>query len=358
MKKFTLVLLAVSIANILPSVAFADIEHQQHTLTPETHAPIGVMGDHMHNAGEFMFSYRLMMMEMSGLIQGSDNVSSDHVATTVANPYANPPMSPPTVRVVPQDMTRLMHMIGFMYAPTDDLTLMAMVNYIDNDMELTTYQGGMGTNTLGNFNTQSSGIADSKLGVLYRVYDSETHHFHFNATWQIPLGSIDEAEEVLTPMNTKVMLRLPYSMQLGSGSNMLELGGTYNGYGEKSNWGSQLLYKKALERNDEHYRWGDKLNLTAWYAYRVMDNISMSVRLNYIDQDDIEGIDIQIKAPVSTANPENYGGQYLDLAIGMNTTIANKHRVAFEYQVPVDYDVNGVQLKMDEMLTLGYQLAF
>lgn len=30
------------------------------------HAPIGVMGDHTHAAGEWMFSYRYMRMEMGG----------------------------------------------------------------------------------------------------------------------------------------------------------------------------------------------------------------------------------------------------------------------------------------------------
>ena len=34
---------------------------------PDGHAPIGVMGDHIHREGEIMFSYRAMMMNMSGL---------------------------------------------------------------------------------------------------------------------------------------------------------------------------------------------------------------------------------------------------------------------------------------------------
>ena len=339
-------------------VVFANDGHDHNVTLPETHAPIGVMGDHLHKTGEFMFSYRLMTMEMSGNLQGRNRISSDEIATTVANPFASMAMMPPTVRVVPQEMTTTMHMLGFMYAPTDDITLMAMVNYLSKDMDLTTYQGMMGTSVLGDFTTQSSGISDTKIGLLYRLFDNETHHFHLNANWSIPTGSIDETDTALTPMNMQMSMRLPYGMQLGSGSNIIELGTTYNGYSDKANWGAQVLYSSALDTNDENYKLGDKLSLTSWYSYRLAEKVSGSVRLSYMNQEDIDGMDAMIMAPVTTANPANYGGQRFDLGLGLNTVIANKHRVAFEYVVPLDNDVNGVQMEMDYMLTAGYQLAF
>lgn len=33
---------------------------------PDSHGPIGVMGDHTHEAGEIMLSYRWMYMSMGG----------------------------------------------------------------------------------------------------------------------------------------------------------------------------------------------------------------------------------------------------------------------------------------------------
>ena len=42
---------------------------------PDGHAPITVMGDHMHAMGEWMVSYRYMTMEMENLLKGSDSVS-------------------------------------------------------------------------------------------------------------------------------------------------------------------------------------------------------------------------------------------------------------------------------------------
>ena len=38
---------------------------------PDSHAPIGVMSDHTHEAGEMMFSYRYMFMNMNENYVGS-----------------------------------------------------------------------------------------------------------------------------------------------------------------------------------------------------------------------------------------------------------------------------------------------
>lgn len=349
---------AISYFSISVQAAEHHNHHDHSKVLPQTYAPVGIMGGHIHEAGGFMFSYRYMDMDMSGNLQGNEEISSDQIATTIPNKFSGMPMMPPTVRVVPQTMTTKMHMLGFMYAPTDDLTLMLMVNYLERDMLLSTYKGMMGTEQLGNFNTKSEGLGDTKLGLLYRLHDNEIHHFHLNLNWQIPTGDIDKTAEVLTPMNMRTNMRMPYAMQLGSGSNIVELGTTYNGYANKSNWGAQILYSAVLDTNDEGYQVGDKMQLTAWYAHQLTDILSSSLRLNYTNTDEIDGIDNKIMAPVTTADPENYGGDYINAAFGLNLVLADKHLVSFEYSVPVEQKVNGVQMEMDKMFTLGYQIAF
>lgn len=325
-----------------------------NTVQANAHAPIGVMGDHLHKEGEFMFSYRFMNMQMSGNLQGSNSISNDEIVTTVSAPNSAMPL----VRVVPQDMTTQMHMLGFMYAPTDNVTLMAMVNYIDNDMTLTTYSGMTGTTVLGDFDTASSGLGDSKLGLLYNLIDTPRHKFHLNLGWILATGSIEETDDVLTPMNMTANLRLPYSMQLGRGSNRGEFGITYNGNSQNISWGAQGLYSTALSESDEDYEWGKALEFTSWINYGFSDAISATGRISYSKSQAISGEDENLTAPVTTANPDNYGRTTINLAVGLNTVIANKHRVAFEYLVPVSQDVNGVQMEMSNMLTVGYQVAF
>ena len=68
---------------------------------PDGHAPIGVMGDHAHGAGEFMVSYRFMPMAMAGLRDGTDSVEPDDV--TRADGYG--------YMVSPVDMDMTMTMV-------------------------------------------------------------------------------------------------------------------------------------------------------------------------------------------------------------------------------------------------------
>ena len=46
---------------------------------PDAVAPIGVMGDHLHDAGQFMASYRYMYMRMEQNFDGTSSVSDQSV---------------------------------------------------------------------------------------------------------------------------------------------------------------------------------------------------------------------------------------------------------------------------------------
>lgn len=370
-------LLAVAIAAISATKVAA---HEASGGRADSHAPIGVMGDHVHKAGEFMVSFRHMQMSMSGNIMGSDDISDDDIATTIPNRFAGMPNMPATLRIVPQEMTSSMNMLGLMYAPSDKVTLMAMLNYIDKDMRLKTYSGGMGTDVRGYFETSTSGLGDTKLAALVSLHQSSTHKLHLNLGLSLPTGDIKQRGDVLPPMDMGGMdmgmmgsdmdmdsmatmnMRLPYAMQLGSGTYDIEPGITYSGMGEQVSWGAQL---KALVRsgeNSEGYTLGDQQALTAWGQYLFQPALSASLRLNARHTDDIDGLDSEIMGPVQTADPSHYGGEFVDLGIGVNyygqSGFLNKQRFAIEYSVPVLQDVNGVQMSMDSMLTLGYQYAF
>ncbi|GAA6211174.1 transporter [Hyphomicrobiales bacterium 4NK60-0047b] len=335
--------------------------HKNHRA--DGHAPIGVMGDHLHKKGEFMMSYRFMTMGMKGNQQGTDNISTDTIATTVPNRFFGTPGQPQTVRVVPTEMTMDMHMIGAMFAPSDNLTLMAMISVIDKEMEHITYQGGgANTNVLGKFKTRTSGIGDLNLGGLYSLYNDGTTKIHFNGGLSIPTASITRRDDVLTPMGGNPTLRLPYPMQLGTGTWDLLPGLTVQSRMGDFSYGAQYKARFHLGDNDEGYSFGDKHELTGWVAYQWAPWISTSLRLTGITQAEIDGIDPNIVAPVQTANPDNFGGDRLDLALGVNMMVQSGrfegHRFALEFGAPIYQDLNGVQLETDYTLTVGWQKAF
>jgi len=356
--------IALAIAPLAPALAddASGAMHGGH-LRADGHAPIGVMGDHLHKKGEWMLSYRYMHMDMGGNRIGTNDVSPDTIITTVPNRFFGMPMQPPTLRVVPLWMTMDMHMLGAMYAPTNDLTIMTMANYIEKEMRHITYQGGVATTPLGFFTTNTEGLGDTRITGLYRLYKDSVHRTHLNLGLSLPTGSITERDTILTPMGMRPTVRLPYAMQLGTGTFDLLPGVTYTGRVGDFSWGGQFRSEIRLEgENDEGYAWGDLYAVTGWLAYQWAPWISTSVRLDAWTQDSIDGIDPKIVGPVQTANPDFYGGEQVLAYFGANmvgqTGIIRGHRLAFEVGVPLYRNLNGPQLETDWNVIIGWQKAF
>ena len=327
-------------------------------LRADDHAPIGVMADHYHEVGEFMFSYRYMSMSMRDNLIGNDSGSPSAIVTTTQNRFFGQPMQPPTLRVVPTEMTMKMHMLGLMYAPTSSLTLMAMLNQTSKNMDHVTFQGMKGEQQLGTFTTSTSGLGDTSLSALVRISETETSRLHATLGVSLPTGDTDATGTVLAPTGMRPTLRLPYPMQLGSGTNDLIGGLTYSRFHERWSWGSQWRSIVRTENNDEGYTLGDEHRLTTWYSYLLSAGVSWSARLEYFERGNIDGIDPLIKAPVQTADPSHQGATRLDVALGLNFATEGGHRLALEFVVPLEQDLEGPQLGTSSQLILGYQYVF
>ncbi|MGB1087934.1 MAG: transporter, partial [Alphaproteobacteria bacterium] len=212
--KATLAGAALSVFVITPVLADMPVAE------PLKHAPIGVMGDHRHHAGEWMTSYRFMRMEMRGLRDGTNDVSPTDIFV---------PGKPPTFPVAPTRMTMDMHMLGAMYGWSHHITLMAMVPWLENEMDH--HVTPMPAN---NFTTKTEGLGDVKLSALMGVETDLPGTTHITLGVSLPTGSIDEKGQ--TPAGYVV---LPYPMQLGSGTYDALIGGTWqNGQGDWA-WGAQ-----------------------------------------------------------------------------------------------------------------------
>lgn len=351
------------------NVAFKDGE-MRAAPRADGHGPIGVMGEHRHHKGELMFSYRYMRMWMEGNLSGDDNISPEEIVTTVPNRFFGqvpPPIgNAQFLRVVPTEMSMDMHMFSAMYGVSDTITLMGMVPYHEKEMDHTTFLGLAGTNVKGTFTTKTEGIGDVSLSALVGLYDreDETGETHVNLLLgtSAPTGSITERGNVLRPVPGEGLVnqRLPYAMQLGSGTWDFLPGVTATTRRGDLSFGAQYRAWIRLEdENDEGYALGDIHQGAVWAQYQWAPWISTSVRLTGRTQDKIDGIDTNIIAPVQTANPDFYGGERLDLSFGVNL-IAQRgalcgHRLAAEYGLPVYQDLNGPHMKNKWTFTLGWQ---
>jgi len=332
---------------IFASVPAAAEDHSHHhgsgiATRADLYAPMGVMGEHMHGAGGFMLSYRYMHMRMDGNRIGRNSVSASSV---LASGY----MATPT------DMDMDMHMFGAMYAPFDWLTLTAMIPYVEKSMN---HRSGMGP-----FETKSDGVGDFQLGGLLRLWQNETHHFHLNFSVGFPTGGIDHEDSVPVPMLGFQKRRLPYPMQIGSGSYFLQPGITYTGKCEHFSWGVQALGRFHLNENDNDYTVGDRGDFTGWFAVPVLPWLSISARAVGRVWGNYSGADPALNPmAVPTADPKLRGGEQVDLAPGLSFTVPlgplGEHRIAIEALLPVYRSLDGPQLETDWSIVVGWQKAF
>ncbi len=101
---------------------------------------------------------------------------------------------------------------------------------------------------------------------------------------------------------------------------------------------------------------------------RLTDWVSVSLRVDYQQWNDIRGKDDALDVPalgrpiVPTAFPDLRGGERLDVLLGANFLVGHGplagHRLALEAGVPAYQDLDGPQLETDWLFTLGWQYAF
>lgn len=307
----------------------------------DSHAPISIMGDHIHKAGEVMFSYRYMTMEMDDYQSGS---SSSDYTTARKKPLGGFYMS------VPEEMTKNMHMIGAMYAPTDDITLMIMSSYIDSEMKIKKHMTGA-KKTL-----QSSGFGDTKISALKSIDHDSDLKIHAALGLSLPTGSISKKDLMF---GTKEET-LGYGMQLGSGTYDLLPGITFTNLQKKYSYGLQFSSVLRIGKNSKEYSLGDIYKANSWLAVPFNDSqTSISLGARYKFQGEIEGNHKDIKNIMSFAqDPDSSGSKRIDISLGLNHIFQNNVRIAVEYIMPTYNDVNSVQLDSENGMVFGLQYAY
>jgi hypothetical protein len=310
---------------------------------PNAHGPIGAMGEHTHEKGEFMFSYRYMHMFMEGTRNGTNQITNAQARALGG------------FTVSPESMRMEMHMFSGMYGVNDTLTIAVMVPFLKNSMNHVT---GMGAK----FTTRSEGIGDIKIGTLWRLWAVEApsigaHRFHFNFALSLPTGDI-RAKDFLPAMGGGIF-RLPYPMQLGSGTVDVLPGITYGGETGRVSWGLQASATIRAGKNDEGYSKGDAYNANVYGAYEIIKKwLSGSLRFNYNRWDDYDGVDPAILTIVQTAIPGRQEGERVDMLGGVNLLLPEfmefETRLAVEGGVPVHQWLQG-QLETDAIVTFGWQ---
>ena len=114
-------------------------QHEEHDISQHKGHDTGAAAHihHGHGKGAWMFEYRFMRMDMDGLLNGTDSVSTQTISGTTQAMNGSRSVTPgKQYQMSPTQMTMDMHMLMVMYGISDELTLMGMINYLDNEMDM------------------------------------------------------------------------------------------------------------------------------------------------------------------------------------------------------------------------------
>ncbi len=330
------VILAASPA-FSPALAGADGETSAAKAKPKArqHSP-----HRTHNQADnnVRMTARWQRTTMSGNMVGSNDASD---AQVLAQGYG----------IVPQEMTTDMFVFGLARHMDNGVKLSATIPYVIKRMQSVTYTT-TGT-PISKFTTQSDGVGDVVLRAGQKLRGTK---WHTSLGVSVPLGSIDIADRILLPNVSLVRRRLPYMMQLGSGTFDLQPAVSFvNRFGAKKNmtFGFQLSGTVRLGTNHANYAFGDKVKAVVSFGRHMFDGHGR-LALSYESSDRIEGRDSEIFGAAQMADPENYGGERLIAKASYRL----RNGLSVQAALPLHEDLHGTQMSLSHVLGVNYMSRF
>lgn len=312
--------------------------------------PAGVMISHVHLKNEWMISYKFMNMYMHDLLSDTRSISKDDVFMFYL--------------MAPERMRMQMHMLMGMYGITDRFTVMGMVPYMANSMDMSMFTAnhihGSTTMTSPIHTVKTNGLSDVKLHLLYAIIQRNTCQLLASLGTSIPTGSIQEKGSHTNAIYPDT--RYPYNMQLGSGSLELLPGVTYIYQKNLLTLSSSVSGIYRTNYNHVGYKLSPELNITSWIAYQWSSFISSSLRAEGNFSGPIEGYDPQQYTYLEpSTDPYSYGSTRLIAYAGSSfhlKGVFSKHQLRVEYGMPFYQSVGGIQLKQKYIINASWVYLF
>ena len=302
-------------------------------------APAGIMNEHIHEKGKWMFSYRYMRMNMQGNTLGDHSISDDDIFVKY-----NYSMSSAS-------MNMDMHMLMAMYGISDRFTIAAMTTYQNTSMKMNMFAGeamqmpGMPVDAVMPSSQTISGFSDTKLYGLYSIVKTDNLQLVAAAGLSIPTGSIN-SKPFSGLFNN---LRADYIMQNGTGTFDFLPGISLLVQNDYFDWGLQLNGIIRPFNNSNGYHYGNESTTELWIAKKWNNWLSNSVRLEAYANQGIIGSDASLNTLMEpSANSTNYGGFKAYLYPGINfypgTFFSTDIKLRLEYGMPIYQYAQGIQM--------------
>lgn len=286
---------------------------------------------HSHKGGGMLMAeYKYERMYMDGLLDTTDSVSSKVVVNGTSYNY----------NMAPTDMTMDMHMVMLMYH-TRNYMIMGMGHYMSNNMGMVSNDGTEST-------MSNAGLADTVITV-----EAPVKGVDLKLGISLPTGSIDERGMMQHTATSASVTKYPYGMQLGSGTYDFIMGAGYQTRLGGVQLGANFEYTARTGTNDNNYTLGDKYTTGAWARFTLNRTMRADLDLKFRETGRISGADPELNTTMSpTADFQNYGGQRLDMGLGLKYENAGMSSIAAEFTMPLYQNLFGPQMETSWIMGL------
>jgi len=354
------ILVAVMLlGNTLPALADPLSPRPGPANTPaQAPAPVGVFGADTPPKHKFVFSLLASAIQLRGNRIGERAVSAPYIIANVVSP--DTPAGSHLLRMVPSNSEIETESLAVAYGLGDALSLLASTSLVQKDVRIRAYQGLAGTTELGSSVGATSGLGDTTIAAIGRVYQDRTNRLNLTVGLVLPTGSTTRTMAVLVPDGTRPDKRAFYAMQPGAGTVDLLPGVAYSGISRAWSWGASYRARLPLDRNAPGWRYGDLHEVNAWVGYSLVPGLETTMRLNASTQGAIGGEDAVIKGFAQGSDPAFYGGRqaclYLGAIVSGRFVGAPRAQFGIEAGAPFYQDLNGPQLSRSWQLNLAIRI--
>ncbi len=215
------------------------------------------------------------------------------------------------------------------------------------------------------FTIRTKGIGDIAIAYSHSKKLSTNSNITGIFGVRLPTGAINETGD--TPRNgVGTYERLPYTMQLGSGTFDLTSSVTYTRSLKDINTGINLNGTLRTGRNSNDYRLGNGVNASVFARYTKHKFFQPGLRLSARHISQIKGGDVSLRVPTafpfpaSITDPQNYGGERINITASVKSCLNTDCTlsVSADYNDPIYQNLNGIQPMEPKTFSLGSSIKF
>lgn len=316
---------------------------------------VEIGGEKLKHAQKWELSASFKKLDIGGYKNGTRDLSFDEVLFS-----AGEMRTQQNYPVVPTFICQVAFSLSAKYQIDHNTAIGVQVPYLMQDTEHISSVPGFADFTL-----SSKGLGDIAVGLSRKLSSRKNQNISIQAGLRLPVGDINVMGD--TPRGgAGTMERLPYTMQLGSGT--LDLTGGFN-YGRQFNSVKLNANVNAVVRtgtNDNNYRLGNNYaaNFSATHVGHTHFEPFAKASLRKINS--INGIDKgltipgEFPFPASITDPSNYGGEKIVLTAGTKLCLDSHcdSNVTGEIGVPIYQNLNGIQPKEQSRISLALGTRF